>query len=194
MDMKTLLTDYYSRAYKRWRIDEEKAGKDIVGEEYELTRSVYWSKLGLSAKSETIAGYDADLIVRDQNNKIIAIEEDKAHYVDSCFLDRFMMNAARVFKHFIDQGTKNEDIPPFILSCMTTYNLFEEKYESNKSLFSSKIQKLMDEKVKYLPMCEHDRVRAGKYFKSTNISFDFSDKLIQEQSDFIDSLGVQNEK
>ena len=194
MDMKQLLTEYYNKTYKRWRIDEEKAGKDIVGEEYEATRRKYWSQFGFSAKSEKIAGYDADLVVRDKNNNIVVIEEDKAHYVDSCFLDRFMMNAARVLNHYINLGTKDKDIPPIVLSSMTTYNLFDEKYKANKSLFSDRIQKLMDEKINYLPMCDHDRVRAGKYFKSTDVSFTFSDKLIQKQSNFVDSLGVQSEK
>lgn len=194
MDMKQLLTEYYSKTYKRWRIDEEKAGKDIVGEEYETIRRKYWSQFGFTAKSEKIAGYDADLVVRDNNNNIVVIEEDKAHYVDSCFLDRFMMNAARVLNHYIDSDIKDEDIPPIVLSSMTTYNLFDEKYKANKALFSSRIQKLMDEKINYLPMCEHDRVKAVKYFKSTDVSFTFSDKLIKKQSNFVDSLGVHSEK
>ena len=188
--MKQLLEEYYSTAYRRWRIDQEKAGKDIVGEEYETMRKKYWNNLNLSAKSENIGGYDADLVVRDKNNTIIAIEEDKAHYVDSCFLDRFMMNAARVFKHYMDKNKTNDEIPPIILSCMTTYKRFDEKFKANKSLFSPRIQQLMDEKVKYLPMCENDRIRAAKYFKTSKFNFDISEELIQKQKDFIQELGV----
>ena len=188
MDIKILLTDYYSRAYKRWRIEEEKAGKDIVGEEYELMRKKFWTQQGFEAKSENIAGYDADLVVRTKTGRIAVIEEDKAHYVDSCFLDRFVMNAGRVLQHYIDLEVLEEDIPFVSLSCMTTYKLFQQKLNDNMRMFSTELQEMMNKKVKYFPMCSHDRVRKGKYFKSEEVSFDFSDELIQEQIDFVSSL------
>ena len=190
MIIKTLLENYYARAYKRWRIKEEKAGKDIVGEEYELMRKKFWNQQGFEAKSENIAGYDADLVVRTKTGRIVVIEEDKAHYVDSCFLDRFAINAARVLQHYIDLEVLEEDIPFVSLSCMTTYRLFQQKLNDNMSMFSTELQEMMSKKVKYFPMCSHDRVGRSKYFKSEEVSFDFSDKLIQEQIDFVDSLGA----
>ncbi len=114
--MKRLLTNYYSRTYRRWRVDKEKAGKDIVGEEYELMRKKFWTQQGFKAKKEKIGGYAADLVVRTKAGKVVVIEEDKAHYVDSCFLDRFVMNAGRVLQHYIDLKTHHEDIPFVSLS------------------------------------------------------------------------------
>tara|TARA_R110000765_G_scaffold424112_1_gene534140 strand:- start:840 stop:1412 length:573 start_codon:yes stop_codon:yes gene_type:complete len=186
--MKILIENYCAKTYTRWRIKEEKAGKDIVGEEYELMRAKYWSQLGYSAKSEKIADYNADLVVRDSKNRIVAIEEDKAHYVDSCFLDRFMMNAARVFQHYLDSGTLDEEIPFVILSSMTKYSLFGEKFDRNKKMFSKKIQKLMKEKMKYFPLCDHDRVRANKYFKEPASCFSLDKRLIEKQSNFVNNI------
>ena len=183
--MKTLIDNYYSRTHKRWRIDEEKAGKDIVGEEYELMRKTFWVELGYTAKSEKIANYNADLVVRDDGGQIVVIEEDKAHYVDSCFLDRFMMNAARVLQHYIDSERSTEQTPFIVLSCMTKYKLFDEKYESNKKMFSQQIQKLMDDKVRYFPLCNHDRVKADKYFKSNDNCFTLDNNLVQNQDNFV---------
>ena len=34
-DFKQLFDDYYKSVYQRWKINNEKAGKDIVGEDYE---------------------------------------------------------------------------------------------------------------------------------------------------------------
>ena len=183
--MKTLIDNYYSRTHKRWRIDEEKAGKDIVGEEYELMRKTFWVELGYTAKSEKIANYNADLVVRDDGGQIVVIEEDKAHYVDSCFLDRFMMNAARVLQHYIDSERSTEQTPFIVLSCMTKYKLFDEKYESNKKMFSQQIQNLMEDKVRYFPLCNHDRVKADKYFKSNDNCFTLDNNLVQNQDNFV---------
>jgi hypothetical protein len=189
MDIKTLLSDYYSRAYKRWRVEEEKAGKDIVGEEYEKIRARLYKAQGFTAKSEKIAGYNADLVIRDSKGRILIIEEDKAHYVDSCFLDRFIMNAARVLQHYIDLEVEEEDIPYVVLSCMTKYRLYDSKLQDNTRFLNTELMEMIYKKVKYFPMCEHDRVDSNKYFKSPDVSFDFSDKLIQEQIDFVDALG-----
>ena len=131
--MKKLIEQYYQNTYNRWRVEKEKkAAKDIVGEEYEKMRKLFWSRYGLTAKSETIAGYNADLVVRNKDNKILFIEEDKAHYVDSCFLDRFMMNAARIFQSYIDMDSNESDIPFIVLSSMTKYNLYSNKFKNNK--------------------------------------------------------------
>ena len=169
-NMQTLINNFYSSVYSRWRINEEKAGKDIVGEEYEIMREAFWKQNGFVPSKGTIAGYDADQVIRDPSGKIVVIEEDKAHYVDSCFLDRFAMNAARVIQHYIDSDMEDE-MPYIVLSSMTKYNLFEDKFAKNKNLFSDKIQSIMTEKVKYFPICKHDRVSAKKYFKGLLIQF-----------------------
>lgn len=188
MNIKKLLNEYYSRTYERWRIKKEKAGKDIVGEEYELMRKKFWTQHGFKAQPENIGGYDADLVVRTETGRIVVIEESKAHYVDSCFLDRFVMNAGRVLQHYIDLEIPEEDIPYISLSCMTSYRLYEQKLKDNKRMFSTELQEMMGKKIKYFPICAHDRVRKGKYFKNTDVSFEFSDGLILNQTQFVESL------
>lgn len=192
--MKKLIEQYYQNTYNRWRVKKEKkAAKDIVGEEYEKMRKLFWSRYGLVAKSETIAGYNADLVVRNKDNKILFIEEDKAHYVDSCFLDRFMMNAARIFQFYIDMESNESDIPFIVLSSMTKYNLYSNKFKNNKKMFSENVQRLMENKIKYFPMCEHERVTSKKYFTGPQICFNLNDSLIKKQKDFIKNVleGVQ---
>ena len=43
---------YYQSVYLRWRIKTEKAGKDIVGEEYEKFRRNFYKSFGLIVEDE----------------------------------------------------------------------------------------------------------------------------------------------
>ena len=55
---------FYNTVYDRWRIQQEKAGKDIVGEQYETFRAEVYKNYGFDVvedkKKKTIGGYDAD--------------------------------------------------------------------------------------------------------------------------------------
>ena len=187
--MKAQQQNYFTAAHTRWRIKKEKkAAKDIIGEEYENMRRGFWISQGFKPTKESIGSYDPDIVVKNKYGEIVVIEEDKGHYLDSCFLDRFMMNCARVLDSYLEKGTPAKKIPYMVLSCMTTYNLYEEKYKLNKKLFSPEIQKLMDEKIVYLPYCSHDRVRANKYFKSAINCFDVKTKLLEKQIKFVSKL------
>jgi len=188
MNTKQLFDTFTTTVNTRWRVNKEKAGKDIVGEEYESFRKAFWKQFNFSAKPETIASYDADLVIRDSNDNIRAIEECKGHYVDSCFLDRFVMNAARVLKHYLDQGVEDKDIPYIVLSCPTTYSLYNSKLTANKDLFDNNIRRLLNTKVKYLTLCSHDRVSAKKYFKNNDSGFSIDSKLILEQENFANNI------
>lgn len=179
---------YYRKTFRRWRTDKEKAGKDIVGEEYEAKRKQFWQRFGFTTHREKIGSYNPDIVIRNSTGKIVAIEEDKGHYVDSCFLDRFIMNAARVFNTYIDNNADEKDVPYFVLSCMTKYNNYDKKYKLNRSMFSREIQSLMDKRIVYLPYCEHDRVKAKEYFKSNNSCFTLSDELLEKQIKFAKTL------
>lgn len=188
MNIKTMHAhhdDYYQTTYNRWRVNKEKAGKDIVGEEFENKRRRFYQTFGFKTSCEKIGSYNPDVVVSDKQGKIVVIEEAKGHYTDSCFFDRFMMNAARVFSDYIEKGTKQEDIPYFVLSCMTKFAGYEEKYKLNKRLFSKEIQNTMDKKLVYLPYCNHDRVPAKKYFKNSTSCFELSDKLLEKQIKFV---------
>ena len=188
MNIKTMKAEhdiYYQTTYNRWRVNEEKAGKDIVGEEFEKKRRKFYQSFGFKTSKQKIGSYNPDIVITNKKGEIIVIEEDKGHYTDSCFLDRLMMNAARVFSEYIEKGTQQDDIPYFVLSCMTRFNGYENKYEINKKLFSMEIQDVMENKLIYFPYCDHDRVSAKKYFKNNISCFELSDNLLKKQIKFV---------
>jgi hypothetical protein len=185
---KNLFDSYYKATYQRWRINEEKAGKDIVGEEYENMRKKIYSAHGFRANKEKVAGFNADIVVKDKNNKIVLIEEDKGHYVDSCFLKRFLVNAAEIIDSYINAGVSVNDIPLIVLSSPTTLNSYEKHYMKTKKLFRKELRDIMDTKIKYWSYCDHDRVKKDKYFTDGNSCFKLSDALISEQLTIIQSL------
>ena len=98
------------------------------------------------------------------------------------------MNAARVLKHYIDQGVSDEDVPYIVLSCPTTYKLYQSKLNANKQLFDTNIRRLIGLKVKYLTLCSHDRVKADKYFKNNSSGFKINEELITEQEIFAQNI------
>jgi len=183
-NIKKLFDSYYSITYKRWRINNEKAGKDIVGEEFEKHRVDVWKHYGLTAKPGTIANYNADLIIK-RGNKIVAVEECKGHYTDACFFKRFISNAAEVINDYIE---KNQDPPYIILSCPTRFRTYKTKFDNVVDLYRKDISDELKKKIVYLPYCEHDRINKKGYFKTVNNCFHLSDKLLTEQVKFIKKL------
>ena len=188
VDMKKMFVkEFYNPTYKNWRILEERAGKDIVGAEYEKYREKFYSKLGFEIGSgNKVFGtnYNCDLAVL-QNSKIVILEEDKAHYVDNCFLTRALANAAEVMNSCIN----NDYEPPwFILSCATKMNNFQDIFEKRVCLFREDIQEFIREKFVYFPMCKHNRVRANKYFQTKHNCFELDDQLIKNQLDFLERV------
>ena len=123
---------YYSSVYRKWRIEKEKAAKDIVGEEWEDFREKYYELNGFSAiKGVKISNYKPDLVVfrEDGNPKIL--EEAKGHYVDSCFLKRAIGNYAEVIDYCL---ANNIPVPWFSLSCPTKMGNFEKIFNSNRRI------------------------------------------------------------
>ena len=180
---KQLFETFYASTYHRARVVKDKAFKDVVGEEYEIMRKAFYNNLGLSAKKEKIGNYDADLVVRDKNGKIIIIEEDKGHYVDSCFFKRFLCNAAEVINQCIQN---NEPVPYIVLSCPTKMGNYQKTYDYSSKLFRADIKKHMDLKIVYLPYCEHGRCDRKAYYKTTTNCFNISDTLIANQLNLVE--------
>ena len=181
----TAIEEFEKNIFTRWRLNNEKAAKDIVGEEYENLRKRFYNQFGLSAAPAKIGDFNADLVVRDKKGKVCLIEECKGHYVDSCFLDRFLMNVARVLNFYLQESYEEKDIPYFFLSSMTKYSNFQKKFDSIEKLFNEEIRNLITKKVKYFSFCDHDRVSRNKYFKNNKSGFDVSALLIEEQENFI---------
>jgi len=181
-------TEFYDKSYKRWRIDEEKAGKDIIGEQYESFREKYYKSFGFTiGNGKKIFGssYNCDTVVKNNKNEIVILEEDKASYVDSCFLGRAIQNAAEVFDICLE---KKISIPYFVISSSTKYNLFDDICERRLRLYRDDIQEVFKSKFIYLPLSENDRISQKKYFMTEESCFNLSDELIEKQNNFVKGL------
>ena len=178
-DFKQLFDDYYKSVYQRWKINNEKAGKDIVGEEYELFRQQVWENNGFAVTKQRVGSYRPDLVIWKDGN-IIAFEEDKGSYVDSCFLKRAMLNYAETISYYLEKG---ETVPYFVLSCPTTSGTYDKTFNNIKKLFTSEIRKIVEEKFIYLPLCKHDRITSKKgYFANSDSCFTLDDSLLENQN------------
>jgi len=184
---KMFVKEFYKPTYRSWRILEERAGKDIVGAEYEKYREKFYSKLGFeisSGKKVFGTNYDCDTAV-GLNGEIVILEEDKAHYVDNCFLTRALSNAGEVMNSCIN---KDYEPPWFILSCATKMNNYQDIFDKRVCLFRKDIQELIKEKFIYLPLCEHGRIPAKRYFIDKENCFQLDDQLIKNQLDFLEKV------
>ena len=178
---------FYKPTYQDWRIDEIKAGKDIVGKKYEDFREDYYESMGFEiGNGKKIFGtsYDCDTVVM-KDGEVVILEEDKAHYVDSCFLGRALANCAEVMSQVLELDIA---APYFVLSCSTKMNNFQEIFDNRVRLYREDIQELIKEKFVYLPLCQHGRVQKSKYFLSEENCFELDDELIRKQNKFIKSL------
>jgi len=180
--------DFYKSVYRRWRLDSEKAAKDIVGEQYETFRAEVYKNYGFDVvkdkKKKTIGGYDADLVI-EMNGEVVIIEEAKGHYVDSCFLQRAVMSYAKVIKTYLSQDM----IPPyFVLSCPTKMNNFSEVFEDLVTLFRDDIRHYLKTKFTYLPVCAHGRVTRRKYYANEENCFTLNEELVQQQLSFLEGM------
>ena len=187
---KLFIEKFYNPVYMDWRINEVKAGKDIVGAKYEDFRETYYKSMGFdigSGKKVFGSSYDCDTVVM-KNGEVVILEEDKAHYVDSTFLGRALANCAEVMLKCIEGGLNP---PKFVLSCSTKMNNFQDIFDIRIRLYREDIQKLVRENFIYLPLCEHGRISKTKYFESKNNCFKLNDELIDNQNKFV--MGLINE-
>jgi len=100
--------------------------KAIVGTAYEQHRKRVWEHFGFTVdKEKHNAMWDVDLTIYKGHN-VIAFEETKGHYLDSCFLDRALMDMTKTLSNYITLG---EPIPMMILHSFTNYSKFQEKNE-----------------------------------------------------------------
>jgi hypothetical protein len=182
-----LFNNFYSNVYKRWRVNKEKAGKDIVGEEYESFRSNYYVSKGFEiGNGENVfdSGVNSDLVVL-KDGKIRIIEEDKGSYVDGTFLKRALVDFATIIDKCVEDGI---ECPYFVLSCPTKMKNFEEIYERTVKLFTPKIKTVLSEKFVYLPLCENGRISQKSYYKTENNNFLLSENLIDKQEKILNEI------
>lgn len=174
-----------------WRECEEgeKAKKDIVGSHYEEFKA-RWIKsyphLDVATPAEVSkikkdfgGTFNADIYIVDKKTrKLLALEEDKGHYVDKCFLKRALMNAVDTI---IISAKKNKIPPKFILSSPTSYAKVSEILESLSEPLKQKHYKSLKNSFIYAPLCQHGRVQRSKYLKSPKNPFKLDEELCYNQ-------------
>ena len=177
---------FYKPTYQDWRIDEIKAPKDIVGKNYEDFRKDFWESHGfeVSQQKKLFGIFDVDTLVY-KNGELVAIEEDKGHYVDSPMLLRALINMGQVVKHCIENDLP---VPHLILSCPTTYSKWKSKRDFLLTIVDEKIKPILKEKFIYLSICQHGRVDNSRYFLSEENCFELNDELIENQNNFVKSI------
>ena len=105
-----------------------KALKDVVGAAFELHRKRLWEHFGfVVSKEKNGALFDVDWSIR-YKGVLIAFEEDKGHYLDSCFMERALTGFSKTINAYIKN---NEPTPLLILHSFTKYKKFNEKLEED---------------------------------------------------------------
>jgi len=187
-DFKDLFnSEFYDKSYQRWRVDSEKAGKDIIGEQYESFRRSYYQSCGFTignGKKVFGSSYNCDTVVK-KGDKVLILEEDKGHYIDSCFLGRAISNAAEIFSECLDKGI---EIPFFVISSPTKMNNYDSICDRRFKLYREDIVTLLKSKFLYFPLSENGRIPKEKYFETSESCFNLSDELILNQNKFIETL------
>jgi hypothetical protein len=186
---KSLFNDhFYKPVYEKWRLKKEKAGKDIVGEEYENFRRLYYSEKNceFGIKSNVFeCGVNTDKVIM-KNGEIMIIEEEKGSYVDGTFLKRAVTDAAIIYDTCLQMKIKK--IPYFILSSTTKMQNYSDIINKLFRLYDKGIQEILENKFIYLPLCEHGRVDRKIYFKSPENHFVLSEKQLKLQEDTINKI------
>jgi len=144
-----------------------KALKDIVGSAYETHRARIWRYFGFDvSKDRHGALFNVDLSIT-YNGDLVALEEDKGHYVDSCFLERALTGFCKTVNAY---NKKGKPIPYLILHSFTQYTKFDEKFKEDMDTRKTEIK---DQVQKHLYDC---------------YSSNALDELIMKDIQFIQSL------
>ena len=165
-----------------------KALKDIVGKVFENHRERVWRHFGFDvSKDKHGALFDVDWSITWQG-ELVAFEEDKGHYMDSCFMERAITGFCKTINAYQKIG---KPIPVLILHSFTKYNKFIEKLEEDLDTRKTEIRDEMKKKLVYTTLVDCDRLPKDKWF-STQLydcySVNARDELILQDIEFIRSL------
>ena len=172
-----------------------KAAKDVVGKSYEEFRTAQIKKykyLDVASPKEAKEfrrylgnEFTADqYIVEKESRKILAVEEDKGHYVDKCFAKRAIFNAAEVFSHC---NANNIEAPYFILSCPTMFAV-DELIEGQRKMFNDAVPCLLKYKFKFFYACTHGRTSRFEYLVEESMPFEVDPVLVAKEVEFFNKL------
>ena len=99
-----------------------KSLKDVIGGAYEQHRKRIWEQFGFEvSKDKHDAMWKVDWTIM-YKGKLIAFEEDKGHYLDSCFLERALSGFSKTIDRY---QRKNKTVPVLIIHSFTRYKLYE---------------------------------------------------------------------
>jgi hypothetical protein len=165
-----------------------KALKDIIGLAYETHRKRLWEHFGFIVSKEKFgAQFDVDWSII-YKGKLIAYEEVKGHYLDSCFTERALTGFSKTVNAYIK---KNEPIPLLIIHSFTKYKKFNEKLEEDMDTRKTEIRDEIQKKLLYTTLVECDRLPKKKWFSKDLYdcySVNASEELILKDIEFIQSL------
>ena len=165
-----------------------KALKDVVGSAFELHRKRLWEHFGfVVSKDKHEAQFDVDWIIT-YKGVLIAFEEDKGHYLDSCFMERTLSGFSKTVNAYIK---KNKPIPILILHSFTKYKKFNEKLEEDMDTRKTEIRDEIQKKLLYTTLVECDRLPKNKWFSKKLYdcySANANEELILKDIEFIQSL------
>lgn len=164
-----------------------KSLKDVIGGAYEQHRKRIWEQFGFKvSKDKHDAMWKVDWTVM-YKGKLIAFEEDKGHYLDSCFLERALTGFSKTIVKYMK---KEKEVPYFIINSFTTYSLFNNKMDEFCEILDTKVKKILKEKVIYISICKSDRINRKKWFKYNKDAYiEHLDKdLVKKDILFIKSL------
>jgi hypothetical protein len=170
------------------RCETGKALKDVVGRAFELHRKRLWEHFGFCVSKEKYGTqFDVDWSIT-YKGVLIAFEEDKGHYLDSCFMERALTGFSKTVNAYIK---KNEPIPLLILHSFTKYKKFNEKLEEDMDTRKTEIRDEIQKKLLYTTLVECDRLPKKKWFSKDlydSYSVNASEELILKDIEFIQSL------
>ena len=167
--------------------EKGKALKDIVGKAYENHRKRVWEHLGFDvSKDKHNALFDIDWSI-SYKGKLIAMEEDKGHYLDSCFLERALTGFAKTVNSYQKSGTV---VPTLIIHSFAKYSKFDDKKMEDLDTRKPAIADELLKKIVYTTMTKRDRLPKHKWFSDTdNCYYDNADdELIIQDIAFIQTL------
>ena len=166
---------------------KKKALKDVIGAAFEEHRRRLWEHFEFDVdKNQHQASWNVDWTI-SKNGKVVAFEEDKGHYVDSCFLERALTGATRTVNAYLKI---KEPVPCIILHSFTTYSKFIQKLEEYCEIVKPEIVDKLKEKLIYTTLHAGDRLKTSKWFQECPNAYvdHVSDDLIKKDIEFIQSL------
>ncbi len=163
--------------------------KDVVGFEFEQHRKRLYEYFGYTVdKKKNYAEFNVDWSIY-YNGNLVGIEEDKGHYVDSCFLDRSLTSYAKTINIYLKNGIK---CPKFILHSFTKYKLYTNKCENFYNILQDDIKEQMLNNMIYTTVTLTDRISRNKWYNINNDNNSYMElyelDLIKEDIRMIRSL------